>query len=256
MARVAGYVTEALVLRTVPFGESSQVVHLATPEHGLVSALAKGAHRAGSAVEGGVPLLAHGRAWLKPAPRRADLDDGLELLTRFRQREGWRALGKDLARYRAACYVLELMRAWMRPALPAPALFGAGVTALRALEASAPAQVPAWTLWFEARAVAAGGHRPALEACAACGAELDGAVLFAPAAGGAVHVGCWAAGPRVRLTGPALAALRRLYTQRLSEFTAAPPAPSEQRALRRVHDAWIPWLLERRPRSRDGLPST
>lgn len=254
MARAAAYVTEALVLRTIPFGESSQVIHLATPEHGLVSALAKGAHRAGSQVEGGVPLLAHGRAWLKPAPRRADLDDGLELLTRFRQREGWRALGKHLSRYRAACYVLELLRAWMRPALPAPALFGAGVTALRALESAAPDQVAAWTLWFEARAVAAGGHRPALEACAACGAALDGLVLFAPVAGGVVHERCSTTGPRVRISPATLGALHRLYTQRLAEFAAAPPSPGEQRALRRVHDAWIPWLLERRPRSRDGLP--
>ena len=43
MSRARGYETEAIVLRTVPFGETSQVVHLATPEHGMVAALAKGA---------------------------------------------------------------------------------------------------------------------------------------------------------------------------------------------------------------------
>ena len=40
MATRSGYATEALVLRTIPFGDTSQVVHLATPEHGLVAALA------------------------------------------------------------------------------------------------------------------------------------------------------------------------------------------------------------------------
>jgi DNA repair protein RecO (recombination protein O) len=254
VSRGRAVTSEALVLRTIPFGESSQVVHLATPEHGLVAALAKGAYRAGSEVEGGLAPFAQGTAWWSPpSPRAPDDEEGLALLKRFRQRDAWRGLGQDLPRYRAACYVLELVRTWMRPALALPALYRAAVTALRALAASSGAQVGTWVLWFEARALAAAGHRPALETCAGCGRPLAGALLFAPALGGAVHARCAGAGPSRRLTTSGLAALRRLYTQRLAEFVEAPPGPAAERLLRALHDLWVPWALERRPRALDGL---
>ena len=53
----------------------------------------------------------------------------------------------------------------------------------------------------------------------------------------------------------ALAALRRHYTQRLPEFVAEPPTAAEVRAVRKIHDLWIPWILERRLSARDGLPT-
>lgn len=252
MGTRTGYVTEALVLRAIPFGETSQVVHLATPEHGLVAALAKGAFRATSEVEGGLPLLALGEARLTPARRGSE--DGLETLQRFRQRDAWRGLVKDLERYRGAAYVLELLRAWMRPALALPGLFAAGVTALRALATAPPEALPGWIAWFEARAVAATGHRPALEACAGCGAPLTSPLVFSPAAGGATHRACAPAGRALPLGPAALAALQRLYTRRLPEFVSEPPTAAELKTARRVHDLWIPWILERRPQARDGLP--
>jgi DNA repair protein RecO (recombination protein O) len=247
MARGGTPITsEALVLRVIPFGETSQVVHLATPEHGLVAALAKGALRPGSDVEGGLTPFAQGTAtWSPPSPRSEE--DGLALLRRFRQRDLWRGLAQDLERYRAACYVLELVRLWMRPALPLPALYRAAVTTLRALASAERAEVATWVLWFEARALAAAGHRPALEACGGCGRPLEAPLVFAPAAGGAAHARCAAGGPTRRRSAVGLAALRRLYTLRLTELVQAPPEPRAVRLLRALHDLWIPWTLERRP---------
>ena len=253
MARGAATVSEALVLRVIPFGETSQVVHLATPDHGLVAALAKGALRPGSDVEGGLAPFAQGTAWWRPPTRRDDAE-GLVLLGRFRQRDSWRRLGAELPRYRAACYVLELARLWMKPALPQPALFRAAVTALRALAGAPPDLVGAWVVWFEARAAAAAGHRPALETCPGCGLALDGALVFAPAVGGVAHAACAKEAPTRRLTRSGHAALQRLYTQRLKEFAAAPPTPAEVRLLRALHDLWIPWQLERRPNALEHLP--
>ncbi len=253
MARGETTVSEALVLRVIPFGETSQVVHLATPEHGLVAALAKGALRPGSEVEGGLTPFAQGTAWWKPPTRRDDAE-GLVLLSRFRQRDAWRGLGTLLARYRAACYVLELARLWMKPALPQPTLYRAAVTALRALAGAPEELAGAWVVWFEARAAAAAGHRPALETCPGCGAPLKGALLFSPAAGGVTHAACAKEAPTRRLTSSGFAALTRLYTQRLNEFAAHPPSPAEVRLLRALHDLWIPWQLERRPHALDHLP--
>jgi DNA repair protein RecO (recombination protein O) len=249
VTRPRGYVTEALVLRDVPYAETSQVVHLATPEHGLVAAFAKGARRRGSEFQGGVPLGAVGEARL--LPRRGG---EMEALTSFRSTLDLRGLGRELARYDAASYVLELAREWTRLALPNPPLFRAAVTALRVLSTAPPSAVPAWVAWFEARAVAAAGHRPRLDACAACGdgVPVSGAV-FSPGAGGLAHATCSPGGPVRRLSGAGLAALRRLYTARIGELVAEPLAPGDVLEARRSHDLLVPWLLERKPRAFGAL---
>ncbi len=249
MARSFRYSTPALVIRVRPFGETSQVVHLATPEHGMVSALAKGAHRPGPELQGGLSLGSVGEARLVRRPRAE-----MELLSRFRIGEDLRALSRDLERFYAACHVLALLRAWMQPMLPAPALFGAAHTALRALARAPRGVVPAWIVWFEARALAAAGHRPRLEACAVCDGALEGGARFSGPAGGLVHRRCAPTGPTHSLDAEEIAGLIRLYTARLPELKRSPPNGKVVRAGRAVHDLFVPYVLERRPASLGSVP--
>ncbi len=245
----ARYTTEAIVIRQIPFAETSQVVHLATPEQGLVAALAKGARRPGAAFEGGLSLLERGEAELS---RRAGAE--LELLLRFRHGRAFPGLGRDLGAYLAASYVVEILRAWLRPALPNPALYGAARTALGALGLAETVARAAWVCWFEARAVAAVGLRPRLDACAVCERAVGGGAAFSPAAGGLVHARCAPDGPRASLSPALRQALVRLYTARIDELAREPLASAEVRALRRLHDLLLPHLLERRPASLAALP--
>jgi DNA repair protein RecO (recombination protein O) len=245
-----GYGTEALVLRAIPFAETSQVVHLATPEHGLVAAFAKGAHRGKGEFQGGVPLGAVGEARL--VPRKPG---EMELLRSFRSTMDLRGLGRDLVRYGAASYVLELTREWMRLALPNPGLFRASVTTLRVLSTAAPSAAAGWVAWFEARAIAAGGHRPRLDACAVCSEEVERSLaVFSPLAGGLAHAACAPPGPALRLSPAALESLRHLYSVRLPAFVSEPMSPAGIREVRLVHDLLVPHLLERRPRSWSAVP--
>lgn len=247
--RVARYETEALVLRVVPFAETSQVVHLATPEHGLVAALVKGARRPGPAFQGGLSLAAFGTAYLTTR-RGAEL----ELLRRFRRQDRFRGLGTDLERYFGACYVVELLRAWMRPALPNPALYRAGITTLAALAGASLEALPGWIALFEARAVDATGHRPRLDACAACGGVPGPHAVFSPAAGGLTHPTCAPAGPRRKVSALGLDALVRLYTVRIRDLVREPLAPAALKEVRIYHDLLIPHLLERRPAGLATIP--
>lgn len=249
MARPAPYQTAALVLRAIPFAETSQVVHLATPEHGLVPALAKGALRPGGEFQGGLALGALGEAWL--APRRGA---ELEGLRRFRTQEGWRGVREDLGRFRAACYVLELLRGWMRPQLPLPGLFQAALTALRAADRGPREQLASWVAWFEARALAATGHRPRLDACALCGRPVARGAVFSPAAGGMAHPGCAPPGVRLALPPALREALERLYTTRLAQWAQEPLDPATLAQVRAVHDAFLETVFERRLASRPGGP--
>jgi DNA repair protein RecO (recombination protein O) len=244
-----GEQTEALVLRVVDFAETSQVVHLATPEHGLVAAIAKGARRPKGSFQGGLSLGVLGVAEVV-FRRGAEL----ETLRSFRETDGLRGLRDDLARFAGAQHVLGLLREFVRPALPSPALFQAGATALRLLAAAPPAAVPAWVVWFEARALAASGHRPHLGRCAACGGDAEREAAFSPAAGGVVHRGCVPPGDWVALTASGLASLRRLYAARLPELAAEPLGRDAVAVARRSHDAFLPHVLDRLPRSLRLLP--
>ncbi len=248
MSRPRAEPTDALVLRVIPFAETSQVVHLATPHHGLVPALAKGALRATSDFEGGLTLGALGTAWLS-ARRGAEL----ESLRRFRTTEAWRGVRDDLTRFQTVCYVLELLRAWMRPQLPQPALMQAAITALRAADRAPASALTGWVAWFEARALAATGHRPRLDACAVCDEAVSRAAVFSPLAGGVVHAGCAPVGPKLSLAPAQRAALQRLYTARLSEWARDPLDARALAHIRTVHDLFLPSVLERRPNALDGI---
>jgi DNA repair protein RecO (recombination protein O) len=242
MTTPGGSVAEAIVVRVVEFAETSQVVHLVTARHGHVSAIAKGAHGARGAFQGGVPLAVLGEAHL--VPRRGS---EMELLRSFRVIDGLRGLRDDLVRYDAGCAILGLLRHLSKPGLANEPLFLAAVSTLKALAASPPAAAPTWLLVFEARALASTGHRPHLASCVACGGTLARDIVFDPGAGGAAHRGCASDAP-VRALSPAdRATLERLYTSRLPEFASEPLGPAQVRAVRAVHDLFLPYAYERAP---------
>jgi DNA repair protein RecO (recombination protein O) len=248
MTAPRGYRTDAIVVRVTDFAESSQVVHLVTPEHGLVPALAKGSRQPRGAFEGGIPFGVLGEADL--LPRRSEL----ELLRAFRVTDGLRGLRDDLDRFASGEYVLGLLREFARPALPSPALFLAGATAVKAISSAPASQAPLWVAVFEARALAATGHRPHLASCVVCGGRDLRGVLFSPAAGGVAHRRCAPPGPSRPLPPEDLAGLTRLYTARLPTFASEPPSPSVLRAARAVHDLFLPYVLEREPLGARSLP--
>jgi DNA repair protein RecO (recombination protein O) len=249
VASVRAERTEALVLRVLDYAETSQVVHLGTPEHGLVPAIAKGAHRPKGSFQGGLTLGVIGEADVV-FRRGAEL----ETLRSFRETDGLRGLRADLDRLAAGQYVLGCLREFLRPALPAPALYRAGTTALKALAVASPTAVPGWVVWFEARALAAAGLRPHLGSCAVCAASVEEDAAFSPGAGGLVHAACAPPGAALGLGAASLASLRRLYSARLPELVAEPLTAAEVRAARRAHDAFLPHVLEREPRGLRSLP--
>ena len=239
---------DAIVLKWYPFGETSQIVVLATETHGQVQALAKGARRAGPSFQGGIATAMRGEAhWTER--KRSEL----ALLTSFRATTLQGGLTQDVARYRHALYVLELLRHWTRPALPAPELVRAGKTMLDLLTRAPLTHLDAWIVWFEARALAAAGHRPVLDRCAVCGTWDRELRLFQAAAGGLVHGRCQVAidtpfGAPLRISPRQLEALHRTYGLRLRELAQEPLSPAEVLGVRLVHEQFLPHVLERRPR--------
>jgi DNA repair protein RecO (recombination protein O) len=157
--------TQAIVLRVVPFSESSCVLTLFTEDFGKRSALAKGAWRPKGPFEGALDLLALVRVVFVPKSSEA-----LDLLTEARLERRFRAAQRDLARLYGGYYVAELLLELTEPGDVHRELFAVADQTLHALDQDAP--VPPTLLAFELAALRHLGHAPLLNRCAACDRPL------------------------------------------------------------------------------------
>jgi len=96
--------THAVILRSVDVAESDRILHLLVPEHGRVTAVAKGARRSTKRFAGTLDLFNHLRVSLHR--RRGAAIGRLEQAVLVRH---YAALRSDSARFALACYLLELL---------------------------------------------------------------------------------------------------------------------------------------------------
>jgi DNA repair protein RecO (recombination protein O) len=188
---VANTTTEALVLRSVDFGESDRIVHLLVPDAGRLTAIAKGARRSARRFPGTLDLFNHLRVQVE-RKRTA----GLARLEQATLIEAFTPLRREPARFALGCYLLEMLDR-LAPEGGARAdgrrLFGFALAALRTVATPRPVDARLRTL-LELRALDALGLRPELRHCVRCGSSiLDGGagdVAFAVADGGPVCADC------------------------------------------------------------------
>jgi DNA repair protein RecO (recombination protein O) len=181
--------TEALILRSVDFGESDRILHLLVPEVGRLTAIAKGARRSVRRFPGTLDLFNHLRVQLDR--RRKESMARLEQASLIRPFPELRA---DTRRFALGCYLLELLDR-MAPEGAARAdgrrLFGFALSALQ-LVSERPVDARLRIL-VELRALEAVGLRPELRRCVRCGRELGPGLRdagFHVADGGPVCIGC------------------------------------------------------------------
>jgi DNA repair protein RecO (recombination protein O) len=187
---VAGRTTEALVLRSVAFGESDLIVHLLVPESGRLTAIAKGARRSVRRFPGTLDLFNHLR--VQVAARRSA---GMARLEQATLIEAFTPLRREPARFALACYLLELLDR-LAPEGGARAdvrrLFAFALSALHTVTTLRRIDSRLRTL-LELRALDALGLCPELHACVRCGGALatnGGEVAFSVADGGPLCAGC------------------------------------------------------------------
>ena len=208
-----------VILRTTPLRESDLLVVLYTETHGRVSAVARGARRSQKRFGASLSLLVLGSYQLT-RPARGDLWslDGAEV-----ERE-WLTMSADVLAVAHASYLLELVASLLPVEAPEPHALELICAVFDTLAAHGPS--PGVLRAAEMALLDLGGHRPAIESCAACGSsDLHEGAIFDPPRGGAVCRRCApisrGAGTRVLEPG-ALAYLREV---------AALPDPAAGRAL-------------------------
>jgi DNA repair protein RecO (recombination protein O) len=186
--------TEAVVLRSMRYGEADRILHLYTPHRGRVGAIAKGVRRARSRFGGR----------LEPFFRlQVDLHEGrgeLLTVTGAHTVDGYSHLRADAAALDAAARACDAVGRLFETSEPHPGVFNLLCRKLALLdEQAAGAQGPtgahgsasdrAGALAFRLKLLLAAGLAPQLGSCAGCG-EREHLVGFSGAAGGVVCGAC------------------------------------------------------------------
>jgi len=212
--------TQALVLRAIPFGETSAIVTLLTREHGKVRGLAKGAWRPKSSFDAALDLLSVCQVLvLRRSASSLDLLTEAFLEQRFR-------VGSCQAAVAAGLYLAELIDAVTVDADPQPSLFDLARTTIGLLSQPRPGSdrdqtagmagnatgIAALLVHAELGILRELGQQPALHRCAECGTALEGGrIAFGLLAGGGLCPRCRRGQrPVVSVSAAALRLLRQL----------------------------------------------
>lgn len=183
---------EAILLRSVDFGESDRIVHLLTADGGRLTAIAKAARRSQRRFPGTLDVFNHLAIEGRLRPRAS-----MALLERARLIDPFLGLRVTPARYALASFVLEMLDRLSPEGLAggeAERLFGFALESLGLLTRVDP--TPSLRLLLELRALDALGLRPELLRCVRCGRvagdEIDPEhrVHFHVADGGIVCTAC------------------------------------------------------------------
>lgn len=175
--------TEAVVLRSLRYGEADRILHLYTPHRGRVGAIAKGVRRARSRFGGR----------LEPFFRvHIELHEGkgeLLTVTGAQTVNAHGALRQDARALDAAARACDAVGRLFETSEPHPGVFNLLCRKLALLDERPETGTRSHALAFRLKLLAAAGLAPQLGSCVSCG-ESEHLVGFSGAAGGVVCNAC------------------------------------------------------------------
>ena len=206
--------SEAIVLRSLRYGEADRILHLYTPTRGRVSAIAKGVRKARSRFGGRLEPFFRVDAQLHEGRSELLTVTGVTTVAGYpRLREHGRSL--DVAA--RCCDAVDRLFATDDPH---PGVYQLLANELALLDADPAAARPENAIAFRLKLLLAAGLTPHLSACASCG-EREHLSGFSGAAGGVVCPSCEAGSFRLD------AAAHEFLVQALGRPLAeAPDAPA------------------------------
>lgn len=220
-------VTDALVLHSFDYLESSRILRLATRELGVQSVLARGARRSQRRYGSALDLFAEGTAELHTKAGR-----DMHTLSGFDVQRGRPALALELDRFTAASAVAELALRFTQHD-PHPALYDTIVHALDRIADAAPGAAAGAALAAAWQIVAELGFTPALDRCSVCheGLAATAHAVFSHPAGGVLCDRCARTSPGNRVVPPEARTALLAWTR---GEAAAPGEPMAVRAHQRL----------------------
>jgi DNA repair protein RecO (recombination protein O) len=208
---------EAIVLKSIKFGDTSRIATLYTKEHGKIKVIAKGIRKPKSRLAGALQTFAHIQiVFYKKRTTEIYLLSQADLI------DSHQSLYRDLNRYVYASAVLELLDRLVTGEEANPKLFGLTLEVLGLVE-NCPVDLLEQSFCFYAMKLAEVlGYRPKFDKCVGCGSKLDSRlILFSPEKGGIVCRRC-ASGDQAYLRLPAetVASALKLQSIKTEELNA------------------------------------
>jgi DNA repair protein RecO (recombination protein O) len=218
------YTTEAVVLRSLRFGEADRVLHLYTLDRGRVGAVAKGVRKTKSRFGARLEPLTHVELVLHQGRGELHTISGVECVrTHRRARE-------DPYRLQVGLIGLEAMLRLFPDQEQNARAFEALTRFLDALDDTRPAEerpaLDPLALAFQLKLLWLSGYLPHVTSCVNCGATAD-LVEFAPRAGGVVCRAC--ADGAIALSEAGRTAIDSLLRRPLADSHDAGMAPRAAR---------------------------
>jgi DNA repair protein RecO (recombination protein O) len=221
------YSTEAVVLRTIRFGEADRVLHLYTEAHGRVGAVAKGVRKTMSRFGARLEPLSHVELVLHRG--RGEL----ETVTAAQLVRSHSAAREDYYRFSVGMIGAEAMLRLFSEEEANERAFTALTRFLDLLDetphvSDRPTLDPLG-LAFQLKLLWLSGYLPHVQACAECGAEREPLVGYSTRAGGAVCARCAPATEALALAADSVAGIEALLARPLAD---APNLGLSERAQR------------------------
>ncbi len=178
--------TDAIVLRSIRYGEADRILHLYTPHRGRMSAIAKGARRARSRFGARLEPFFHLRAVLHEGRGELLTVTAVDTVAAHPR------LRDHATTLDAAARACDAVSRLFETADPHPGVFRLLANELALLDRDSDQARPGNGLAFRLKLLLAAGIVPQLAACASCG-EPEHLHGFSAAAGGVVCSSCEAA---------------------------------------------------------------
>jgi DNA repair protein RecO (recombination protein O) len=212
------YTTEAVVLRSIRFGEADRVLHLYTADRGRVGAVAKGVRKTKSRFGGRLEPLSHVELQLHQGGGELQTITGVEL------RRPHQSVRDDYYRLSVGLIGAEAMLRLFTEQEQNERAFVALTRFLDVLDESPgggerPSLDPL-ALAFQLKLLWLSGYLPHLTSCAECGADDATLVGYSPRAGGAVCRACANQTEALSLGTGGVAAIEALLASPLADAAA------------------------------------
>jgi len=246
--------TEALVLRTIDWSETSRIAILWSKEFGKIRVLAKGGRRLKSSFENALDLLTHcSIVLLRKSSGSLDLLTEAQIIHRFN------GLRKDLNALHASYYLAELLAEWTEDYDPHPVIFDEALNCLKVwndlgeneklmTKDKIQASLSAVLVRFELILLLELGFRPELKFCTECSGEINELESFFSPAGGGVKCRTCSLEDRTsfKISSESLQSLIVFQTVSSKELPLVSILVRKEH--RKILGRYITYLLGRRPK--------
>lgn len=240
------YLTDAVVLRRVDYGEADRILDVYTPEFGKLDVIAKGARKAQSRSGPYLDVC----SWVQLDLARGRDLDVVRSATSIRR---FPRLATDLEAFGYANYFAELVRSFTEPAEPHAGVYELLTRSLVLIDDG----LDPWiiTRHFELALLGALGYHPEFFTCVGCNEPIAAQVnAFSAAHGGFLCPNCRQTDPAaIPLSVNAQKYLRLVQRDGLAAAFKVQPSPAERIEIQNALLYYVRFLAERDMRSLDVL---